>query len=175
MLSKRIFRLIPLLVLPLLIYFVGNCGKKAQPSGNTLVNKVDEDKDGYYGSFDLRIDANGQTEFDTLEVKAKIISPETKDTIWTDVWTLQGTEAEDAHTVSLSSESFQLTEPTKIGFKIVLCDSAMSKEFDTDSTLSILIDDDDSQAHIKALFAERSPSISNTLDRDNDQFFEKFG
>ena len=164
----------PLLVIAFLVCFGGGCGKKAQPSGNALVNKVDEDNDGYYGSFDLRIDANGQTEYDTLEVKAKVIAPETKDTIWTDVWTLTGKVTEDAHTVSLSSSDFQLTEPTEIGLKVVLFDSSGSNEFDADSTLSLLIDDDDSQAHVKALFAERSPSITNHLDRDNDQFFERF-
>ena len=71
---------ISLIVLFLVFCCFGGCGKKAQAPGNALVNTVDEDKDGYYGSFDLRIDANGQTEFDTLDVKAKIVSPETEDT-----------------------------------------------------------------------------------------------
>lgn len=172
--KKHIVCSISLIALFLAFCCFGGCGKKAQAPGNALVNKVDEDKDGYYGSFDLCIDANGQTEFDTLDVKAKIVSPETEDTIWTDVWTLKGKDGDDAHTQSLSGKDFQLTEPTKISLKVVLFDSAGSREFDSDSTLSILLDDDDTQAHIKAIFAERSPSMTNTLDRDNDKFFEKF-
>jgi membrane fusion protein (multidrug efflux system) len=158
----------------LLLCCFGGCGKKAQPPGNALVNTIDEDKDGYFGSFDVRIDANGQFEDDTLEVKAKIIAPETKDTIWTETWTLKGKTAEDAHTTTLTSGDFQLTESIDIKLKVELYDSTGTNLFDADSTLHILLDDDDSTPHFKTTFAEKSPSVDNHRDRDGDQFFEKF-
>lgn len=172
--TKRILMSLPIVAIFLLFCSVGGCGKKTQAPGNALVNKIDEDGDGYAGSFELRIDANGEMVEDTLDVKARITSPSTKDTIWTDVWTLKGKSADDAHTVPLTGEDFQLTEPVKLNLKIELFDSAGTKVYDADSTLNILVDPDDSHPHIKATFAERSPLIDNSKDRDNDMFFEKF-
>jgi len=163
-----------MIALFLLFCGVGGCGKKASPPGNALVNTIDEDGDGYFGSFDVRIDANGQFEDDTLDVKARIICPDTQDTIWTDVWTLTGKTAEDAFTQSFSSSDFQLTEPTEAKLTIELYDSAGVDLFDADSSLQVLLDDDDSTAHYKTIFAKRSLFIENPRDRDGDQFLEKF-
>ncbi|MFQ6091576.1 MAG: efflux RND transporter periplasmic adaptor subunit [bacterium] len=174
MLSKKISWGVPPLFVLLLIYSGGGCGKKGQGPGNAIVNRIDEDRDGSFGRFDLRIDANGQTEEDTLSVKARIISAATSDTIWSDVWQLKGKSTDDAHTVSLSSEDFHLTGPTKIALKIELYDSTGIHRFDADSTLRILVDDDDSNPQFRAEFGEQSPSIVNTTDLNNDRYVEKF-
>lgn len=173
MISEKGNRLVwPLSVL--LLVGICSCGRKTNAPGNSLVNRIDKDKDGYCGSFDLRIDANGQIESDTLQVKTRVISPETMDTIWTDVWTVKGKAPDDAHTVHFKAEDFHLKGPCKINLKVELYDSAGINIFDTDNALHILVDDNDAQPHIAVLFADRSPAIINPLDRDKDRFVESF-
>lgn len=133
-----------------------------------VLNVRDQDRDGYFESFALEIDADTPTSVD--EVFAQI-DASTGDSWVTDSWIIHYNWTSDNVLVSFNMSEFSLARPTAVRITVSLYYAGGGF---TGSAETVLVNVDDALGGYGAPYIY-STALVDTVDRDGDGYYESFG